>query len=822
MEEGSLLTEALRYMEQQRMDASSSLDGAGGDEDQEQNVLVMSLYVLMDPEEDDANRTTVSQEERATRVAQVGRWANAIWHGTYAQKQCLPYPWLGGGDGPVFGAACDEFGMLHLKATCGYGNSVLDEWVAVAFCMQLTVDLFVQHNARVALQCWDKDDHAHLLLIEAANVLPAWVDDECRPDDTSSKSDPSRERCWVVNGLVTLLPPQSPSPAHPQQRLGQSHKIPVLTRSSALDILANASERLFHDQSLDTVEQLFSHEGSLLQVPRAVQDVIHERVGPFRLALQRQQNTKQLISNPLTNIRHHFHKAAIVLPRALALVLQDRPDWIAPSVKSFCSYGPAYMQHVSSSSMVQKKTPKTTTTTTTAATSATDTQLWDALGQVIDPHDWVVTTIDVTRTMHAMLLTGCGKVSDFPIPKPFQSVELNRTRRQLRMDHLPQFRHAFDAGMRLFAGFEWFATRQKFLKEPNASTPGMTHKEERVRVHWSTLIHQTREGTEEDREWIERTWLAGPQQKHENGVDMEALMECPVHHAEIANSNNLSPWTHPGTSLHSQINTSIKAMQKKDSQNHHTFVMPRTDDVDGDEWLELDSVDAFDKMMQNVTQSTGDRRSVDHPNGTMDQDEKQNDRNVNGEHQQKDQTTTSLDDMVEGMHTFIKGKSSIEGVTSASTISSNSTPAPLSPRLEYDMLDVNPVVFVNMLDKVLKSPPDAPLSFASSPVADQDKYFSKGDYDFADDSDDDDDDDDDDEEGTHEEGQYQNPSSLKHIMTAMDEEVGEYRNKSDVDPELSTKIDMLSNFLESLEAEGGGSGPVSNMLKEMGIEPPEL
>jgi hypothetical protein len=56
----------------------------------------------------------------------------------------------------------------------------------------------------------------------------------------------------------------------------------------------------------------------------------------------------------------------------------------------------------------------------------------------------------------------------------------------------------------------------------------------------------------------------------------------------------------------------------------------------------------------------------------------------------------------------------------------------------------------------------------------------------------------------------------------MDEEVGEYRNKSDVDPELSTKIDMLSNFLESLEAEGGGSGPVSNMLKEMGIEPPEL
>jgi hypothetical protein len=98
--------------------------------------------------------------------------------------------------------------------------------------------------------------------------------------------------------------------------------------------------------------------------------------------------------------------------------------------------------------MVQEKIP--ITTTTTPATSATDTQLWDALGQVIDPHDWVVTTIDVTRTIHAMLLTGCGKVSDFPIPKPYQSVELYHTRCQMRMDHLPQFRHAFDEGMRLY------------------------------------------------------------------------------------------------------------------------------------------------------------------------------------------------------------------------------------------------------------------------------------------------------------------------------------------------------------------------------------
>jgi hypothetical protein len=136
------------------------------------------------------------------------------------------------------------------------------------------------------------------------------------------------------------------------------------------------------------------------------------------------------------------------------------------------------------------------------------------------------------------------------------------------------------------------------------------------------------------------------------------------------------------------------------------------------------------------------------------------------EYQKKDQATTSLDDMVEGMHTFIKGKSSIEGVTSAATTSSNSTPAPPSPQSEDDMLDVNPVVFVNMLDKVLKSAPDAPLSFASSPALDQDKYFSKGDYDFANDSDDDDDDDDDDDEDTNEEGQYQNSSSLKHIMVS--------------------------------------------------------
>ena len=46
----------------------------------------------------------------------------------------------------------------------------------------------------------------------------------------------------------------------------------------------------------------------------------------------------------------------------------------------------------------------------------------------------------------------------------------------------------------------------------------------------------------------------------------------------------------------------------------------------------------------------------------------------------------------------------------------------------------------------------------------------------------------------------------------------------DISPEdpLAHDIGIISNLLKSLDAQGGGSGPITTLLGEMGIEKPDL
>ena len=39
---------------------------------------------------------------------------------------------------------------------------------------------------------------------------------------------------------------------------------------------------------------------------------------------------------------------------------------------------------------------------------------------------------------------------------------------------------------------------------------------------------------------------------------------------------------------------------------------------------------------------------------------------------------------------------------------------------------------------------------------------------------------------------------------------------------IDINVNVLSNLLDSLDMEAGGSGPVSNMLREMGVSAPDL
>ena len=46
-------------------------------------------------------------------------------------------------------------------------------------------------------------------------------------------------------------------------------------------------------------------------------------------------------------------------------------------------------------------------------------------------------------------------------------------------------------------------------------------------------------------------------------------------------------------------------------------------------------------------------------------------------------------------------------------------------------------------------------------------------------------------------------------------------NENSEDEEVTEGAHVLNNLLQSLEASAGASGPMSNMLKEMGVEPPK-
>jgi hypothetical protein len=76
----------------------------------------------------------------------------------------------------------------------------------------------------------------------------------------------------------------------------------------------------------------------------------------------------------------------------------------------------------------------------------------------------------------------------------------------------------------------------------------------------------------------------------------------------------------------------------------------------------------------------------------------------------------------------------------------------------------------------------------------------------------------------NEEGDYDETApSIHDMMTAMDHELAGHRNQEQSAEQAFTEnryeddptMEVLSNLLQSLEASGGGSGPVVNILKEM-------
>lgn len=160
-----------------------------------------------------------------------------------------------------------------LRGRTNYGDSVADEWVVVYLLRELSKSF---NNAWIRL--FDTD--GEFLLIEAANVLPRWLNPEV-----------AENRVWLNSGRLLIIPldnadgPSKPSPK-------------AMSLEDAISTISKDAERLCHAPEIDN-EAFY-----------------------------------RIRSYP-SDISQNMHHALITIPRVLASILHRKPSYISPVVEAF-------------------------------------------------------------------------------------------------------------------------------------------------------------------------------------------------------------------------------------------------------------------------------------------------------------------------------------------------------------------------------------------------------------------------------------------------------------------------------------------------------
>lgn len=177
---------------------------------------------------------------------------------------------------------------LHLHGRCSFGDSIADEWLVVFILRQLSTQ-FPAAWVRV----WDKD--GEFLLIEAANVLPRWINPEV-----------AEHRVWIRDGKLYIIPlkadkrtADSPASNHPQD----SGLPRTVTLAQALSYLASSTS---------------NPQDHLLPNHPAIEKEAFHRIR----------------SHP-SAIPSNLHTAIITIPRKLSYLLNRSPAWISPAIEVF-------------------------------------------------------------------------------------------------------------------------------------------------------------------------------------------------------------------------------------------------------------------------------------------------------------------------------------------------------------------------------------------------------------------------------------------------------------------------------------------------------
>jgi SGT1 protein len=448
-----------------------------------------------------------------------------------------------------------------------------------------------------------------------------------------------------------------------------------------------------------------------------------------------------------------LQRTPLVLPRNVAKFFKTYPRLLHTAIQAFCTY------------LELPQSPVTTTTKSKTTNQNRTTE--EMIMNLTKYEDWVWTTECISRTNYAMIQTMNNpewpNLDTFPINSLLLPVEVKRMQRTCRMDSATHIKHAVAMGIRIMVGWELLLQNSSRI----SNSKPLPSLQDRI-LYWNRIEQEI--GMNINHSILE-AYQQGPNQSI---LDLKHILTCPVFPEERF---NVTVWTAPEISLPSLLQQGLKQVAKEKDAESITTIPPKPDQVDSDDWM--------NKMMRKTGVS-----SI--------------------------QTTDDLDHLLTKFQSFVNQTSGVEGVvTHPST--NNKDEEMMGP------VTIQPRVFLNILHAVLKGDE---LNFPPIEEDSRDPFFYDDDYDAVmpvDGNDNDMEDSNNNDQDTNE------LPALQDIMTAMDQELQDHRNRSmeeeeeietmerppTLNAEESSNMQVLNNLLQSLEASGGGSGPVMNILNGM-------
>jgi len=812
MEEGSLLKEVLQQTDHSVLE----------------NCLIVDLFLLLLLDDDTSSSSCVYSPAYFQDLAELAVSINAF-------VQAQDYPWMMGGDGPVFGVHLSSCSSAvvddepeatpasstsirrpshrhhipsrvipHLRAQCRYGVSVADEWFLIGCLLRYTAAAAAaavhETSPTIVAECWDVDD-GQVLLIESSNELPDWVD--------VLGPDACRHRCWIQAGRVCLVEPLATD-------LSNHHLAPSqLSLAQALDVWQQHKQQ----QADGTSRTSFSRISS----PDPVQAAIEKRIGYHRIA----GGDSSSASTP-----PRYHRGAVVLPRGVARLFQKRPDLVTVACQAFAEWVTSSQRMGGRNQTTPTSTPPSNQRTKDPVSSFTPaTEIWC-------DDDWVWTTHAFGRTQYAMLRNlESNEASEQAIIgsllHPNHRLVWKRLERQASRQGMPHLQYGVPVGRRLVIGLYHILSHQP----PQPPPPSSLSLAERRIQYWAALVARVSAGIDDSSRsssksasWILDAWQAGP---NHAAHSLDDMLQCPVLEPEglldvreLA-EQLLTPLSHPEETVAVQIKrelVSAKRVKKNgDDAQEEEFPpsLPGPDDVESEDWMYLSDDDERFRQFTNNNAVPMAEKTANGANSTQKAQ-------CGGYNNRSDESNTTegvhrngfsfADEMLGGIHSFVKGKSSIEGVDHSQTSRDNT-----HTNIEVEL---NPTVFLNLLQMTLRAKSANELTFPTMSLSiENDSFFSNEDYEMAELSEDDYNDD----EGDANDAEQDH--EMTELMHAMDQELqtsesvsrqmdhqgfeGDGSNNDDI----AQQAHVLSNLLRSLEEGAANSGPVQNILREMGIHP---